>query len=86
MSTRGKYSEQQKISTIKYVSANLDRIEIKVPKGIKSELSNLAESNGTNLTALIKDAIKKYTQELGYNIPLSMTEINNKKKFNYKKD
>lgn len=79
MSQRGKYSEQQKISTIKYISEKMDRIEIKVPKGIKSDLSKIAEENGTNLTALIKEAVKKYLADLGYEISLSMSDLKKQK-------
>ncbi len=79
MAQHGKYSEQQKKSTIKYISEKMDRIEIKVPKGIKADLSKIAEDNGTNLTALIKNALKKHLLDLGYEIPLSMLDLKNQK-------
>lgn len=82
MSQRGKYSEQQKISTMKYIANKMDRIEIKVPKGKKEELSKIAQENGTNLTALMKKAIKEYVSKLGYDISLSMTDLNQSNKTN----
>jgi len=41
----------------KYVKANYDRIEIKVRKGRKEELQELAKAKGESLNVYIKKAV-----------------------------
>lgn len=52
-------SKAQQKATLKYVKNNYDRIEIKVIKGKKQIISNLAEKQELSLNAYIKGAIKQ---------------------------
>lgn len=42
----------------KYVKANYDRIEVKVPKGQKAEIEAHAKGKGTSVNSLINDLIR----------------------------
>lgn len=47
------YNEAQKKASIKYLSEKTESIQIRVPKGKKSEYKDFAESQGTSLNKLI---------------------------------
>lgn len=70
---RGKYSEQQKIATDKYVAENFDRIQIKVRKGKKEKISLLAEQNGMSMSAFIISLIEAEAERQGFDLSVPPT-------------
>ena len=70
---RGKYSEQQKIATDKYVAENFDRIQIKVRKGKKDKISLLAEQNGMSMSAFIISLIEAEAERQGFDLSVPPT-------------
>lgn len=42
----------------KYVKANYDRIEVKVPKGQKADIEAHAKSKGTSVNGLVNDLLR----------------------------
>lgn len=53
------YSESQKRATIKWMSANYDKISFSAPKGFKERLKSYAESKGVPIRKLIIDILEK---------------------------
>lgn len=70
---RGQYSKQQQLATDKYVSANFDRIQIKVRKGKKEKINELAESQGMSTSAFIISLIEKEAERLNFDISVPPT-------------
>ncbi len=70
---RGKYSEQQKIATDKYVAENFDRIQIKVRKGKKEKINLLAEQNGMSTSAFIISLIEAEAERQGFDLSVPPT-------------
>lgn len=70
---RGKYSEQQKIATDKYVAENFDRIQIKVRKGKKEKISLLAEQNGMSVSAFIISLIEAEAERQDFDLSVPPT-------------
>lgn len=83
---RGKYSEQQKIATDKYVAENFDRIQIKVRKGKKDKISLLAEQNGMSMSAFIISLIEAEAERQGFDlsVPPTPSQIQKKQQENDK--
>ncbi|MDE6833868.1 MAG: hypothetical protein K2J39_06470 [Ruminococcus sp.] len=83
---RGKYSEQQKIATDKYVAENFDRIQIKVRKGKKDKISLLAEQNGMSMAAFIISLIEAEAERQGFDlsVPPTPSQIQKKQQENDK--
>lgn len=83
---RGKYSEQQKIATDKYVAENFDRIQIKVRKGKKDKISLLAERNGMSMSAFIISLIEAEAEHQGFDlsVPPTPSQIQKKQQENDK--
>ena len=83
---RGKYSEQQKIATDKYVAENFDRIQIKVRKGKKDKISLLAEQNGMSMSAFIISLIETEAERQGFDlsVPPTPSQIQKKQQENDK--
>lgn len=83
---RGKYSEQQKIATDKYVAENFDRIQIKVRKGKKDKISLLAEQNGMSMSAFIISLIETEAERQGFDlsVPPTPSQIQKKQQENEK--
>ncbi len=52
------YNEASKRATIKYVKANYDRIEIKVPKGCKSLVEAYATDKGESVNGLVNALLR----------------------------
>ena len=50
-------SKAQQKATAKYVKNNYDRIEVKVPKGRKEEVTTHAQGQGESLNAFVVRAI-----------------------------
>ena len=50
-------SKAQQKATAKYVKANYDRVEAKVPKGRKAEIQAHAEKQGESLNGFVVRAI-----------------------------
>ena len=50
-------SDAQKRATMKYMKNNYDRIELKVPKGKKTDLQAHAQSKGESLNGFVNRAI-----------------------------
>lgn len=78
---RGKYSEQQKIATDKYVAENFDRIQIKVRKGKKEKINLLAEQNGMSMSAFIISLIEAEAERQGFDlsVPPTPSQVKSKK-------
>ncbi|MDE5557384.1 MAG: hypothetical protein K2J32_06770 [Ruminococcus sp.] len=70
---RGKYSEQQKIATDKYVAENFDRIQIKVRKGKKDKISLFAEQNNMSMSAFIISLIEAEAERQGFDLSVPPT-------------
>lgn len=70
---RGKYSEQQKIATDKYVAENYDRIQIKVRKGKKEKINELAKAQGKSTSAFIIDLIEEKAKQLNFDMTTEPT-------------
>lgn len=51
------YNESAKRATMKYIKANYDRLEIKIPKGRKAYLQAEAESKGESVSSYITKAL-----------------------------
>ena len=51
------YSESAKRATMKYIKANYDRLEIKIPKGRKADLQAAAASVGESVNSYITKAL-----------------------------
>ncbi len=65
------YNEAQKKATAKYNLKAYDEIKVRVPKGKKEELQNVAENQGKSLNGYIKEAVaNKYKADTGKNIEL----------------
>ncbi len=64
---RGKYSEGQKISTKKYNAAHYDTINLRVKKGQRERLKEIAKKWGMPLNAFIFECVKKrlYEEDIG---------------------
>lgn len=54
----GKYTEAQKNATIKYLKANTDSIQIRVPKGTKDRWKGAAQTAGESLNSYIVGAVE----------------------------
>ena len=52
-----KYTEANKRATIKYISENLDRIEIRRKKGEKEKIKVFAEKQGESVNSFINKLI-----------------------------
>lgn len=52
------YTEAQKRATIKYLKANYDRIEIKVPKGRKTAVEAHAKNKGESVNSLVNALLR----------------------------
>lgn len=52
------YTEASKRATIKYMKANYDRIEIKVPKGRKTDVEAHAKSKGESVNSLVNALLR----------------------------
>lgn len=65
------YSEAQKRATAKYMKNNLDEIKIRVPKGQKAVISEIATSQGESLNGYTKKALQdKIKTDTGKDIEL----------------
>ncbi|MCK9479496.1 MAG: hypothetical protein M0R40_08370 [Firmicutes bacterium] len=53
-----KVSKTQQSATAKYVRNNYDRMEIKVPKGKKQVIQDIAQAQGESLNGYVKKAVK----------------------------
>lgn len=53
-----KVSKAQQRATAKYVRNNYDRMEIKVPKGKKQAIQDVAQAQGESLNGYVKKAVK----------------------------
>ena len=56
-----KYTEAQKRATLKYMQANTDNIQIRLPKGTKDRWRAAADAAGKSLTQYIRDAVEAAT-------------------------
>ena len=65
---RGKYSHQQKAATEKYLAANYERIQLRVRKGKKNRINELAKSQGMSTSAYILSLIEKDAERLNFDI------------------
>ncbi len=70
---RGKYSEQQKISTMKYMENNFDRIQFRVRKGKKAKIQKMAEEMGYSVNALIEHLIDTEAERQGFDLSVPPT-------------
>lgn len=70
---RGKYSEQQKISTMKHVEENYERIYFNVRKGKKEKYKQLAEQEGISLSALIIRLLNDEAVRIGFDLTTAPT-------------
>ena len=52
------YTEAGKRATMKYMKANYDRIEIKVPKGRKAAVEAHAKSEGESVNGLVNALLR----------------------------
>ena len=52
------YSEAQKKATAKYMKKNLDEIKLRVPKGQKQVIKDIAKGQGDSLNGYIKKAVR----------------------------
>ena len=52
------YSEANKRATIKYVKANYDRLEIKVPKGRKAAIEAHVKNKGESINGLVNALLR----------------------------
>ena len=53
------YNEKAKISTMKYMKENRDKLTLNLPKGDKERYRKFAESQGKTLTSLICELLEK---------------------------
>lgn len=56
-------SDAQRRAVAKYNAANYDRIEIKVPKGEKEQISSAAAAAGQSVNAFINQAIRQRMED-----------------------
>lgn len=64
-------SKAQQKATAKYMKNNYDEIKIRVFKGKKVEIQNIAEQHGESLNAYIKKAVREqYKKDTGNDIEL----------------
>jgi len=75
---RGKYNPNQIIATDKYTAANFDRINIKVRKGKKEKINELAASLNMTTTAYIISLIEEDAKKRGFDlsVPPTPSQIN----------
>lgn len=52
------YTEAGKRATMKYMKANYDRIEVKVPKGCKPAIEAHAKSKGESVNGLVNALLR----------------------------
>ena len=57
-------SEAQKKATMKYMKNNYDRLEIKVPKGRKQTIQDVASIQGESLNGFVTTAIDERISRL----------------------
>lgn len=67
-------SKAQQKATAKYVKQNYDRIEIKVPKGRKSQFQECADRNGESLNGFINRVISEAIARDGAEKPADAPE------------
>lgn len=51
------YNESAKRATMKYIKANYDRLEIKIPKGRKADLQAAADRAGESVNSYVIKAV-----------------------------
>ena len=56
-------SSAQKKATRKYISEKTDEVQVRVPKGKKSEYMKLAADQGQSLNAVINQLLKDWAQK-----------------------
>lgn len=76
---RGKYSEQQKQSTMKYMENNFDRIQFRVRKGKKAKINEMAKSMNMSVNALLEHLIDEEAERLGFDLSVPPTPSQQKK-------
>lgn len=72
-SMRGKYSENQKNATIKYMNENFEKLAINVRKGKREKIKALAESQGKPMATYIMDLIEADAARLGFDLSIPPT-------------
>lgn len=76
---RGKYSEQQKKATDKFVKANYDSIIFRVRKGKKDKIKGLASLTGESVNALMLRLVEQEAERLGYDMTTPPTPSQQRK-------
>lgn len=56
------YNEAQKKATMKYNKEHLEQIAIRVHKGEREKMKQIAENAGISLAELIQRAVKEYAE------------------------
>ncbi len=76
------YSEISKKAAIKYMENNFDRIQIRVRKGKKQKIQEMAEKMGYSVNALIEHLIDTEAERQGFDLSVSPTpsQMNKSKK------
>lgn len=62
-SSRGKYTgftESRKRANNKYLAEKVDTVSVRLPKGKKEKLQQIAESDNTSINQTINNAIDEY--------------------------
>lgn len=53
----GKYTNAQKAASMKYMASKTESIQLRVPKGKKSEYLEFAKSQGKSLNGLVQELL-----------------------------
>lgn len=53
----GKYTNAQKAASMKYIASKTESIQLRVPKGKKTEYQEFAKSQGKSLNALVQELL-----------------------------
>ncbi len=75
------YSESSKRAADKHVAANYDKIIVKVTKGKREKIKELADSQGMSMQAFIISLIDKEAERLNFDlsVPPTPSQINKEK-------
>lgn len=76
---RGKYSEQQKIATDKFLKKNYESITFRVHKGKRVKIQEMAENMGYSVNALLEYLIDREAERQGIDLSVPPTPSQQKK-------
>lgn len=76
---RGKYSEQQKIATDKFLKNNYESIMFRVRKGKRAKIQEMAEKMGYSVNALLEYLIDREAERQGIDLSVPPTPSQQRK-------